>query len=342
MLEGLPTRRVQPDRAAGRRLLHLCRRQRDDRRQPRALRRGSCARRGWRSPPASTSTRGAARGTLRFSYAGATADIAEGLRRLEAWAPAPAPAAGAASVRTADRARPPAAPLRALGSGALRLPSGFLRSGLGLRAAGRPPASGPSRRHGAGTALDRRSRSVTSASTAVTGLRTRSRVARRCGASASGTSTISGDRLLAEVDHLAEAARPAPRLGAAGSAARLLGRRVAGAAAARATPRLRPRLRLASATSSAAGSSVVGSSAAARRRPRLRLGVCLDRRAAPVLAGLAAAAPAAPLALAAAAARPTRRPRRSSPPPPRRRPPPPRSPPRGRRPSAGSGSPAPG
>ena len=26
------------------------------------------------------------RGTLRFSYAGATADIAEGLRRLEAWA----------------------------------------------------------------------------------------------------------------------------------------------------------------------------------------------------------------------------------------------------------------
>ena len=25
-------------------------------------------------------------GTLRFSYAGATADIAEGMRRLEAWA----------------------------------------------------------------------------------------------------------------------------------------------------------------------------------------------------------------------------------------------------------------
>ena len=57
-----------------------------DRRQPRALRPASCARPGSRSPRASTSTRRAARGTLRFSYAGATADIAEGLRRLEAWA----------------------------------------------------------------------------------------------------------------------------------------------------------------------------------------------------------------------------------------------------------------
>ena len=57
-----------------------------DRRQPRARARGSCARPAWRSRRASTSTRGAAARTLRFSYAGATADIAEGLRRLAAWA----------------------------------------------------------------------------------------------------------------------------------------------------------------------------------------------------------------------------------------------------------------
>ena len=37
-------------------------------------------------------------GTLRFSYAGATADIAEGLRRLEAWAGAQN--AGPSSLKT--------------------------------------------------------------------------------------------------------------------------------------------------------------------------------------------------------------------------------------------------
>ena len=85
MLEGLPRAGLRPDRAAGRRLLHLRRRLSDLTDDSRALCDPHPARGGRGGDPGARLRPAAAgAGTLRFSYAGSTADIAEGLRRLEA------------------------------------------------------------------------------------------------------------------------------------------------------------------------------------------------------------------------------------------------------------------
>ena len=146
----------------------------------------------------STSTRGAARGTLRFSYAGATADIAEGIARLAAWAGACGGAGRVGQEPLSARDHQPRrlGPSSARSAGFRRLPP--VRPGAPaapVRLRRRPCRR---RRQGRAAAVStgsgrrcRRWRPTTSARTAVTGLRTRSR-ARRCGgASASGTSTIS-------------------------------------------------------------------------------------------------------------------------------------------------------
>ena len=84
MLEGLPAAgfsRIAPPDGAFYIYADVAR---DDRRQPRALRAHPARGRGGGHPRARLRPRRGA-GTLRFSYAGATADIAEGLRRLAAW-----------------------------------------------------------------------------------------------------------------------------------------------------------------------------------------------------------------------------------------------------------------
>ena len=220
-------------------------------------------------------------GTLRFSYAGATADIAEGLRRLEAWRRRLTAAGRAVRSRRAraTTSRAASGPRSGALAGFL---SGFRRLGSGsrrcLRLVGGAPARRPpavSARHGAGA------RSAARHLGQDRGHRLAHPLAasRRCGASASGTSTISetgsSPRSITSPNGDGAPPRrpPARRVGG------LLGRRFAGAAAARAAPRLRP-------------------------RARLRLGGLLGRRLRPTRPRLGA--------------RPRRRPRRRRPRPPRR------------------------
>ena len=289
-------------------------------------------------------------GTLRFSYAGSTADIAEGLRRLAGlgaaqrdrrrrsgvgqeplsardhqprrFGPSSAALARAPPVLALGPARAPAVRAAALGAAAFAASgsaAGGLPPRLGAtrrpwrrrpRPAPRSPACAPAR---AGAAAARRPRGPRRSPTT--------------GSSPRSITSPNGERG-------STGAASGRRVGASASAG-------VGAAAARAAPRLRPRLGAPRATPATSDGCSAAASLrhASRLRPARRSAVRADSapRSVASVAALAAAAAAAALALAARPLARGARPRRRSPPPPRRPPPPRPRPRRGRRRSAGSG-----